>query len=101
MEPEVLAIICNDYFEGVCAAIFAQGGMVNEFIGDGVIAFFGAPHAQTDHADWAVSAACWRLMSLRSVSAPGKGPTASVSVTLESGSIPARPLSVISVPGRG
>jgi len=57
MEPEFLATICNHYFEGVCAAIFEQGGMVNEFIGDAVLAFFGAPHEQTDHADRAVSAA--------------------------------------------
>jgi adenylate cyclase len=57
MEPEVLATLCNDYFEGVCAAIFAQGGMVNEYIGDAVLAFFGAPHEQADHADRAVSAA--------------------------------------------
>ena len=57
MEPEFLATICNDYFDGVCAAIFDQGGMVNEFIGDAVLAFFGAPHEQPDHADRAVEAA--------------------------------------------
>jgi len=57
VEPEFLAIICNEYFEGVCQAIFEQGGMVNEFIGDAVLAFFGAPLAQPDHADRAVSAA--------------------------------------------
>jgi class 3 adenylate cyclase len=57
IEPEFLATICNDYFDGVCAAIFEQGGMVNEFIGDAVLAFFGAPHEQPDHADRAVSAA--------------------------------------------
>jgi adenylate cyclase len=57
IEPESLAAICNDYFEGVCTAIFNEGGMVNEFIGDAVLAFFGAPHEQTDHADRAVSAA--------------------------------------------
>jgi adenylate cyclase len=57
VEPEFLATVCNDYFEGVCAAIFAEGGMVNEFIGDAVVAFFGAPVDQPDHADRAVSAA--------------------------------------------
>ena len=56
-DPEFLASMCNDYFEGVCAAIFAEGGMVNEFIGDAVLAFFGAPVDQPDHADRAVSAA--------------------------------------------
>jgi adenylate cyclase len=57
MAPEFLSTICNDYFDGVCGAIFEQGGMVNEFIGDAVLAFFGAPHAQPDHADRAVAAA--------------------------------------------
>ena len=57
LEPEFLAIICNEYFDGVCGAIFDQGGMVNEFIGDAVLAFFGAPLEQPDHADRAVSAA--------------------------------------------
>ncbi len=57
IDPERLATILNEYLEGVCAAIFANGGLVNAFLGDGVLAFFGAPHAQPDHADRAVSAA--------------------------------------------
>ena len=57
MEPEFLTELTNGYFEGVCAAIFEQGGLVNEFAGDGVLAFFGAPHEQPDHADCAVGAA--------------------------------------------
>jgi adenylate cyclase len=56
-DPEELAKIVNEYFEGMCAAIFAEGGLVNEYIGDAVLAFFGAPHWQPDHADRAVSAA--------------------------------------------
>jgi adenylate cyclase len=57
MDPKFLADLANNYFEGVCAAIFEQGGLVNEFAGDGVLAFFGAPHEQPDHADCAVNAA--------------------------------------------
>jgi class 3 adenylate cyclase len=57
VDPERLAVTLNEYFEGVCAAIFAHGGLVNAFLGDGVLAFFGAPHAQPDHADRAVAAA--------------------------------------------
>jgi adenylate cyclase len=57
MDPEFLATVCSFYFEGVCAAVFKEGGMVNEFVGDAVLAFFGAPHEQADHADRAVSAA--------------------------------------------
>ena len=57
VDPERLAGILNEYLEGVCAAIFASGGLVNAFLGDGVLAFFGAPQAQSDHADRAVAAA--------------------------------------------
>ena len=41
----------------MCAAIFKEGGLVNDFAGDGVLAFFGAPQEQPDHADRAVAAA--------------------------------------------
>lgn len=57
VEPEDLAHILNEYLEGICAAIFAHGGLVNAFFGDGVLAFFGAPQPQPDHADRAVAAA--------------------------------------------
>jgi adenylate cyclase len=57
LDPVFLTELTNQYFEGVCAAIFAEGGLVNEFAGDGVLAFFGAPQEQPDHADRAVAAA--------------------------------------------
>ena len=57
IDPERLASTLNDYLAGVCAAIFANGGLVNAFLGDGVLAFFGAPVPQADHADRAVAAA--------------------------------------------
>jgi adenylate cyclase len=57
LEPEDLAALLNEYFTGACDAIFAEGGLVYEFIGDAILAFFGAPHDQPDHADRAVAAA--------------------------------------------
>jgi adenylate cyclase len=57
MQPEVFSRLYTDYFEGVCAAISEHGGMLNEFVGDGMLAFFGAPDQQPDHADRAVEAA--------------------------------------------
>ena len=56
-DPVELADITNQYLEGVCAAIFAHEGLVNAFMGDGVLAIFGAPQQQADHADRAVAAA--------------------------------------------
>lgn len=56
-DPVELAKITNAYFDGVCAAIFEHGGYANAFLGDGVLAFFGAPKPQSDHADRAIGAA--------------------------------------------
>lgn len=64
-------VVCNEYFEGVCAAIFAEGGMVSEFIGDAVLAFFGAPLDQPGHADRAVSAA----LGVDAFAPPGSTPS--------------------------
>ena len=47
----------NEYFDAMTAAIFAQRGMINDFIGDGIMAVFGAPLADSDHALHAVQSA--------------------------------------------
>jgi adenylate cyclase len=54
--PAALAPILNAYLSGACAIILAHGGMVNEFIGDAILAFFGAPLDQPDHARRALAA---------------------------------------------
>jgi adenylate cyclase len=56
-DPRELAAITNAYLEGVSQSILDHQGLVNAFMGDGVLAFFGAPLAQPDHADRAVGAA--------------------------------------------
>ncbi len=56
-DPAVLARVLNGYFDGVCEAIMRHGGMVIEFLGDGVQAMFGAPDVQPDHAARALAAA--------------------------------------------
>ncbi len=55
--PAALAPILNAYLDGACGIILAHGGMVNEFIGDAILAFFGAPLDQPDHAKRALDAA--------------------------------------------
>ncbi|MBP0495538.1 CHASE2 domain-containing protein [Pararoseomonas indoligenes] len=57
LPPERLAELLNAYFEGMAAAVMRHGGLVNDFIGDGMVALFGAPLVQPDHAERAVAAA--------------------------------------------
>lgn len=48
----------NELFELVVPIILRHGGHANKFIGDGLLAVFGAPERHVDHADRAVAAAC-------------------------------------------
>jgi len=57
MEPQEVIGLLNDCMEHLSDAIDAEGGVVDKFIGDEVMAVFGAPADQDDHALRAVSAA--------------------------------------------
>lgn len=54
---EVVARL-NDLYGAVVPLILRHGGHANKFIGDGLLAVFGAPNRLHDHARRAVSAAC-------------------------------------------
>jgi adenylate cyclase len=56
-DPLALAPLLNLYFDGVNQAIFAQGGFLVEFVGDGVQAIFGALVEMPDHAARAIACA--------------------------------------------
>lgn len=55
--PEEVATILNDYFEAMTAVIDRYEGTISKFIGDGIMALFGVPVAQPDHAARAVRCA--------------------------------------------
>jgi adenylate cyclase len=43
MSPERVIRLLNRYFDEMTAAVHAHGGTIDKFIGDGMMAFFGAP----------------------------------------------------------
>jgi len=57
MEPLQLATILNRSFEVMTDQIFIRGGTLDKYIGDAIMAFFGAPAPDPDHALHAVEAA--------------------------------------------
>jgi class 3 adenylate cyclase/ActR/RegA family two-component response regulator len=56
-DPSQLAGQLNTHRAAMNRAILGEGGTVMQFVGDAVMAVFGAPVAQSDHADHAVAAA--------------------------------------------
>ncbi|MEQ1856736.1 MAG: adenylate/guanylate cyclase domain-containing protein [Longimicrobiales bacterium] len=57
MEPQEVIGLLNESMECLSRAIDTEGGVVDKFIGDEVMAVFGAPVTQEDHARRAVAAA--------------------------------------------
>jgi adenylate cyclase len=57
LEPERVIEVLNHYLGAMSDAIMDQGGTLVAYMGDGIMAVFGAPIEQEDHADRALAAA--------------------------------------------
>jgi len=57
MEPYEVAQLLNGFFTRMADEIFEKEGTLDKFIGDAILAVFGAPFPQPDHADRAVQTA--------------------------------------------
>ena len=56
LSPDDLLAFLTDYQERMVRAIFAHGGTLDKFIGDGIMATFGTPEQRPDDAERAVRA---------------------------------------------
>ena len=57
LAAEELGTILNEYLDDISRIILDHGGTIDKFVGDAVIAFWGAPVARPDDADRALAAA--------------------------------------------
>jgi class 3 adenylate cyclase/CHASE2 domain-containing sensor protein len=57
LAPQEVVEMLNEYFTRACKPIESEGGMINAFIGDAILAIFGAPVTHADHAQRALVAA--------------------------------------------
>ena len=65
--PHEMINILSDYFEKMSEQIFAFRGTLKEYAGDELMAFFGAPLEQADHAQKACAAALAMRERLRAL----------------------------------
>lgn len=64
-DPADTIDLLNRYFSLMFDAINEHGGLVNQLVGDGLLAMFGAPIYYTDHCERAVRAALQMLEALK------------------------------------
>jgi adenylate cyclase len=70
-EPQVLVSLLNDYLSVMTDIIIKNSGTLDKYVGDEVMAFWGAPIYQEDHALTACRTACLQMHYLFHVLNPG------------------------------
>ena len=66
-KPEAVVAMLNEYFAAMVEVVFQYGGVLDKFIGDGLMAVWGTPVRQSDDTKRAVEAACAMRQCLSSV----------------------------------
>jgi adenylate cyclase len=82
--------LLNEIFQLASDRILAAGGTIDKFIGDSVMAYFGAPVPQSDHAQRAVQAAIdlQRAVAERNQRRAGSGaPIVSLGIGIHTGAV--------------
>jgi adenylate cyclase len=91
LDPGEVIDILNRYLTDMGDAILDHGGTLVSYMGDGIMAVFGAPIEQVDHADRALGAACEMLTRLDSFNAwlreQGHGDGFKMGIGLNSGPV--------------
>jgi adenylate cyclase len=65
LSPSALVELLNEYLSAMTDVIFRHWGTLDKYIGDAIMAFWGAPYPQDDHADRSCRAALDMAQALR------------------------------------
>ena len=84
-DPTLVFRRLDEILEAFAIEVQRQGGIVNKFLGDGLMAIFGAPEEQLDHPQRAVVAALRILEAARQQRDDGRFPGLAVGVGIHTG----------------
>lgn len=90
LDPKELTHLMNEYLGAMTQVIRKNRGTLDKYIGDAIMAFWGAPVADVDHARHAVQTALQMQVELRKLDAPFKArgwPPLHIGVGINSGTM--------------
>jgi adenylate cyclase len=88
LEPEAVVALLNDYVGALAQCVLDKGGMVRQFLGDGLMAIFGAFESDTsDGALPAVAATLHMRAAIRDVNAARANGTMRFGVGIHTGQV--------------
>lgn len=87
IDPEQLALTLQQLMDRFTQIIYAHGGTVDKYIGDAIMAFWGAPLADADHARNAIEAAQQLCLTMEQLSQTPDMPPLKLSVGVNSGEV--------------
>jgi len=73
MRPDDVAALLSEYFGAMVECVFRNGGTLDKFVGDSVMAQWGAPLSAPDDPDRALHAAVEMLDALAALNAKWRG----------------------------
>jgi adenylate cyclase len=85
LDPVAVGDLLNDYFGRMAEIIFEHEGTLDKFIGDAILAVFGAPFEQADHAERCVAAAVEMRRALARFNAERGGDPMRVRIGINTG----------------
>jgi adenylate cyclase len=90
MSPEATAQVLNEYLGAMTECVFRHGGVLDKFLGDGVMAQWGAPIESADDTAEAIAAAIDMQTRLRELNARWRaegGPELAVGIGVDRGEV--------------
>ncbi|MFH2006270.1 MAG: adenylate/guanylate cyclase domain-containing protein [bacterium] len=73
LDPQALALLVNQYLTPMTDAVLDEKGYLDKYIGDAIMALFGAPRPRDDHAELAARTALTMLARLERLNRKWKG----------------------------